>query len=93
MKHSFIHTSNYLLSTYYVLDVLPGTGVIAVNKMSKFPVACYLYSSGEMYKKENKLNLMEMIGQSNAEMRGKWGTALHRVSSLRLLKLSKLISK
>ena len=54
MKHSFIHSSNYLLSTYYVLDVLPGTGVIAVNKMNKFPVPCYLYSSGEMYKKENK---------------------------------------
>lgn len=76
-----------------MLDVLPGTGVIAVNKMSKFPIPCYLYSSRKMYKKENKLNLMEMIGQSNAEMRGKWGTALRRVSSLILLKLSKFASK
>lgn len=77
-----------------MLDVLLSTGIITVDKMNKFPLPCYLYSSGEMYKKENKQS--EFYGAGRSEQcrnEGKVGVILHRVSRLRVLKLSKLVSK
>lgn len=55
-----------------MFDVLPGTGVIAVNKMSKLPVLCYLYLTGERWhnKEKNKVIFMEIVDQSSA---GIWG--------------------
>lgn len=80
---------------YAVFDVLPGTGAIAVNKMSKLPVLCYSYLSGEVAQERKKIKVIftEMVDQSSAGIRGKWGTALHRLSCLRLLKFLELISR
>ena len=41
-----------------MFDVLPGTGVIAVNKMSKLPV--FLYLNGEVVQVGKKIKVIFM---------------------------------
>ena len=76
-----------------MFDVLPGTGVIAVNKMSKLPV--FLYLNGEVVQvgKKIKVIFMEIVDQSSAGIWGKWGATLHRLSCLLLLLLLSCFSR